>query len=192
MNLRAASAWLVWLGTVLPAPAAAADEALWSLLRGGGQVVLIRHALTDPGVGDPEGMRLDDCGTQRNLSEQGRRDAVALGEAFRGHGVPVDRLLSSPWCRCLETARLAFRREPVVEPALGNLFGRPERAPAQVAALRAMLARKPGRGTDVLLTHGSTIHALTGISPASAEMVVLTPQPDGGFRVAGRLALARR
>jgi phosphohistidine phosphatase SixA len=164
-----------------------ADEALWSLLQGGGQVVLLRHALTEPGVGDPPGFRLDDCASQRNLSEQGRRDARRLGEALRARGVPVARLLSSPWCRCLETARLAFGREAEVQPALGNLFGRPEREAQQVAELRR-LVRRAERGNLFMVTHGSTTYALTGVSPASGEMVVLTPQPDGGFRVAGRLA----
>ena len=66
---------------LLLCPAAAiASEALWSLLKGGGQVVLIRHAVTTPGSGDPPGMRLDDCSTQRNLTDEGRRDARRLGE----------------------------------------------------------------------------------------------------------------
>src|SRR4051794_13152888 len=89
--------WLV----VQAWPAAVfADEALWSLLKGGGQVILLRHALTEPGVGDPEGMDLAQCSTQRNLSDEGRGHARELGEAFRRHGVPVGRVLSSPWCRC--------------------------------------------------------------------------------------------
>src|SRR5215217_5950266 len=119
------------------APLARADEAMWALLQKGGHVVLLRHALTDPGVGDPPGFRLGACATQRNLSEQGRSDARRLGEELRERGVPVARLLSGPWCRCLDTARLAFGREAEVEPALANLFGRAERESAQVAALRA-------------------------------------------------------
>jgi len=94
---------------VLAAPSrAAADDTLWELLRGGGQVVLMRHAVTTPGVGDPSGFRLDDCATQRNLTDAGRDDARRVGAAFRTRGAPVGRVLSSPWCRCLETARLAF------------------------------------------------------------------------------------
>ncbi|HSV48092.1 MAG TPA: histidine phosphatase family protein [Ramlibacter sp.] len=164
-----------------------ADEALWSLLARGGQVVLIRHALTTPGVGDPLGMRLDDCATQRNLSDEGRQHARQLGEAFRVRGIVVGTLLSSPWCRCLETARLAFGREGMVAPALGNLFGRPERTERQLRELRPLVGQLPARGNTVMLTHGSTIHALTGISPGTAEMVVLTPQGEGRFAVAGRL-----
>jgi phosphohistidine phosphatase SixA len=97
------------LALVLPAPAAAAD-ALWDLLRGGRQVVVMRHAVTTPGVGDPPGFRLGDCPTQRNLTDAGRDDARRVGAAFRSRGIPVGRVLSSRWCRCLETAQLAFGR----------------------------------------------------------------------------------
>lgn len=184
MKRKTVVRWL--LVGVLGAPAAWADEALWSLLQGGGQVVLVRHALTDPGVGDPPNFRLDDCATQRNLSDEGRRDARRLGEALRGRQVPVAQVLSSPWCRCIETARLAFGATPQLHPALSNLFGRPEREAQQVAQLRGIVQR-PERGNLFLVTHGFTTHALTGVSPATGEMVILTPQP-GGFRVAGRLA----
>jgi phosphohistidine phosphatase SixA len=71
-------------------------------------VILLRHAITMPGVGDLAGMRLDDCSTQRNLTDEGRCHAGRVGGAFRACGVTVDRVLSSPWRRCQETARLAF------------------------------------------------------------------------------------
>lgn len=181
--------WLALLAALVCSPCALAGEALWSLLQGGGQVVLIRHALTTPGVGDPPGMTLDDCSTQRNLNEAGRKQARRLGEAWRTRGVVVGRLLSSPWCRCIETTRLAFGQTPEPLPALGNLFGRPERVAGQVAELKPLLGQVPAAGGNtVLVSHGSTIQALTGISPATAEMVVLTPQGGGSFTVAGRLS----
>jgi phosphohistidine phosphatase SixA len=168
-------------------PVVAADEALWELLRGGGQVVLIRHAVTTPGVGDPPGFRLDDCATQRNLTDAGREDARRLGAAFRARGIPVGRVLSSPWCRCLETARLAFGgAEPW--PALSNLFGNRAQEPEQVRVLREVVGRRPDTGNLVLVTHGSVVQPLTGIQPAPAELVVLTPEAAGRFRIAGRLA----
>lgn len=168
--------------------AAIANEALWALLKDGGQVVMIRHALTTPGVGDPDGMKLDDCRTQRNLNDEGRRHARQLGQVLRERGVPVTRVLSSPWCRCVETARLAFGEAPEIFAALGNLFGRPERAAGQVAELRPLVGQRPAAGNLVLVSHGSTISALTGISPDTSEMVVLTPQGGGRFTVAGRLS----
>jgi phosphohistidine phosphatase SixA len=176
--------WLLaGLAAALPAAALAApadDEAVWKLLQA------VRHALTTPGVGDPPGMRLDDCASQRNLSDEGRRDAQRLGAALRERGVPVERVLASPWCRCIETARLAFGRTPETNPALGNLFGRPELEARQVAQLKQLVAARPARGNLFLVTHGSTTYALTGVSPGTGEMVVLTPEGKG-FRVAGRL-----
>ena len=93
---------------LLAAPVAAADDSqeAWAALVNGGHVALIRHGNAPPGYGDPPGFQIDDCTTQRNLDEKGRAQARALGEAFRQHGVRADKILSSPWCRCLETARL--------------------------------------------------------------------------------------
>jgi broad specificity phosphatase PhoE len=178
---------LVSIVGALAAPAGAlASEPLWSLLKGGGQVVLIRHAITTPGAGDPPGMRLDDCRTQRNLTDEGRNDARRVGQAFRSRGIPVDRVLSSPWCRCLETARLAFR-EPEVWAPLSNLFGRSEHRDEQVREMRTTVGTPRKNGNLVLVSHGSTIVALTGVHPAPAEMVIVTPQGEGRFTVAGRL-----
>ena len=166
--------------------ARAAGEQLWPLLKAGGQVILMRHAITTPGVGDPPGMRLDDCSTQRNLTDDGRRHAREAGEAFRARGIAVDRVLASPWCRCMETARLAFGKAEAA-PALGNLYGRSENSAAQVREMRALLAERRGAGNVILVSHGSTIAALTGESLDTAEMLVVTPQGPGRFVSRGRL-----
>jgi broad specificity phosphatase PhoE len=173
----------VALIALLASAPALADERLWSLLKAGGQVVLIRHTVTTPGAGDPPGMRLDDCSTQRNLTDAGRVHARRIGEAFRSRGIPVERVLSSPWCRCLETARLAFGQAEVSE-ALSNLFGRPENRERQVKQIQALVATKPAKGNLVLVTHGSTIQALTGVSPGTGEMVLFS-----GGQVLGRISV---
>ena len=178
---------LLLLLAVRPA-ATADDEATWKLLAAGGQAVLIRHAITTPGVGDPPGMRLAECGTQRNLTDEGRAHARRVGEAFRTRKIPVDRVMSSPWCRCLETARLAFG-PPEVWTALGNLFDRPQHRVEQVAQMQTFIGGLRRSGNVVLVSHGSTISALTGINPDPAEMVVVTPQGGTRFTVAGRLAV---
>lgn len=108
-----------WLGACvlviagITAPAVAAEEATdaWAALAAGGHVALIRHGNAPPGHGgDPPGFRIEDCRTQRNLDERGREQARALGGLFRQRGVRVDRIVSSPWCRCPETARLLSSR----------------------------------------------------------------------------------
>ncbi len=186
LRLLAACAALLWaLGG--PALASAPEDAgPWSLLQEGGQVILLRHTVTTPGAGDPPGMRLGDCGTQRNLSEEGRRDARRIGEAFRARGIPVLRVLSSPWCRCLETARLAFG-EAEAWPPLGNLFGRREAEAEQVDAMQGLVGEPRRGGNLVLVSHGSTISALTRVAPAPGEMVIVRPHGGGRFAIAGRL-----
>jgi len=180
--------WLVLMTLVvtMPSLAAADDAATWELLRGGGQVVLMRHAITTPGVGDPAGFRLDDCATQRNLTDGGRADAKRVGAAFQTRAIPVSRVLSSPWCRCLETARLAFGRAEVWTP-LSNLFDNRAREAEQMRALREIAGRRPTGGNLLLITHGSVVLPLTGIQPAPAEMVVLMPEGPDRFKIAGRL-----
>ena len=184
--IRTALAGTILVLILLPG-GAMADETLWARLKSGGQVVLMRHAATTPGVGDPPGMRLDDCATQRNLTDEGRRHARQVGDAFRDRGVVVDRLLTSPWCRCVETAQLAFGMATEKSESLANLFGRPENRSRQVEALQELVSTWRGSGTLVLVSHGVTILALTGVSPEPAEMVIATPQPGGQFTLAGRL-----
>jgi broad specificity phosphatase PhoE len=182
---------LAFLVAVGLSGSALADEPLWKLLESGGHVVLIRHTVTTPGAGDPPGMRLDDCSTQRNLTDEGRRHARRIGEEWRARAIPVERVLSSPWCRCLETARLAFGKAQTSE-ALSNLFGRQENRERQVRQMRALAGEKRGPANLVLVSHGSTILALTGVSPATGEMVIVRPQGEGRFAVVGRLAVEER
>src|SRR5262245_34287698 len=168
---RASNLLILILAAALGARGAGeASEPLWALLKDGGHVILIRHAITTPGVGDPPGMRLEDCSTQRNLTDPGRSDARRLGEAYRARAIPIDRVLSSPWCRCLETARLAFGTVETWLP-LSNLYDRPENRAAQVSQMKAVAGERRAGGNLVLVSHGSTISALTGISPGTAEMV---------------------
>ncbi|HYD56114.1 MAG TPA: histidine phosphatase family protein [Burkholderiales bacterium] len=154
-------------------------------------MLFIRHATTTPGVGDPQGFRLDDCASQRNLSRDGQEEARRLGEALRRQKVPIGAVVSSPWCRCTETAQLAFGRVDEKWDALGNLFGRAPNADAQVKAMQPRIAGYRGKENLVLVSHGSTAYALAGLSPRQAEVLVLTPLGKDGFRVAGRLGPLR-
>ncbi|MGH7314488.1 MAG: histidine phosphatase family protein [Candidatus Rokuibacteriota bacterium] len=180
-------ALLVGLLYVLAGPSrAGASEALWDVLKAGGQVVLLRHTTTTPGAGDPPGFRVEDCPSQRNLSEQGREEARRIGAAFRARGIPVGQVLSSRFCRCLETGRLAFgRAEP--HPPLDNLIHDRSREPERAAAIRALAGERPPRGNVILVTHGINIAAAIGIHPAQGEMLVITPRGNGTFEVRGRI-----
>jgi broad specificity phosphatase PhoE len=187
MRIRLFLLLLAFIG--LHGNAAQSDEdALWQKLRGGGVTVLMRHAATDPGIGDPPGFRLSQCATQRNLSDAGRQDARRIGAAFRLHGINPGAVWSSRWCRCLDTARLAFgRAEP--EPGLDSMFNEDAAASAEkLRILRARLAARRETTPLVLVTHDVNIRALTGQSLAPGEMV-LTQLRDGKLDVIGRLAI---
>jgi broad specificity phosphatase PhoE len=167
--------------------ACAQDQAAaWALLQQPGHVVFMRHAEA-PGYADPPGYTLEDCATQRNLVDSGRQHARRTGEAFRRNGVAFQRLLTSPWCRCKETALLAMGREAEVFAPLSNLVGRQQHTAEQVASLKAYLASLDANTRVLFVTHGIVINALTGISPASGEMIILKPGPGGAPEVAGRL-----
>jgi phosphohistidine phosphatase SixA len=137
-----------------------------------GSVVLIRHALA-PGVGDPAAFVLNDCKTQRNLNDEGRAQAVRIGEFFRQQRVLVDAVWSSQWCRTRETADLAFPGVRVDKAAFNSFFGEPDSAPAQTREARALLDAWQGKGLLVVVTHQVNITAITGVVPASGEAVVL-------------------
>lgn len=167
-------------------PLMAADSDLWQRLHEGGYVLLIRHAATDPGIGDPPGFRLAVCSTQRNLSEQGRVDARAIGAALRNRGIPLGPVLSSRWCRCLDTARLAFGRVEEA-PMLDSMFKDSEAAGR--AKVREVLARAgafTGKTNLVLVTHDVNIRALVNEYVSQGEIVVARPGP-GRLEVVGKL-----
>ena len=172
--------------------AARADEAAaWAALRRGGVVALMRHG-DAPGVGDPEGWRLDDCTTQRNLSERGRDEARSVGARLRAERIAIARVLSSPWCRCVDTATLVGVGPVQVEPAFANAFVLSGRRDALREGGQAVIGRWRGPGVLLVVTHGENIRALTGRSPATAEIVVVAPRADGTLREIGSLAAQTR
>jgi phosphohistidine phosphatase SixA len=164
-----------------------ADEAALNALRAGGHAILMRHA-DAPGGGDPPGFVLGDCTTQRNLSDEGRAQARRIGEMLKAEGVRIDRLLSSRWCRTLETAQLLG--VGAVEPfaPLDSFFSQAAAGPGQTEAVGAHL-QGIGAQTFLLVTHQVNITALTGIFPASGEMIVVKPDPGnpGKPAVVGRI-----
>lgn len=169
---------------------AAADAGSEALLRQGGVVIAFRHALA-PGTFDPPGFRLGDCGTQRNLSDEGRGQARRAGAWFRARGLQPARVRSSPWCRCIDSATLAFA-PPEVWPALGSPHGMPETTGERhLQALRQALAdaaAQPGR-FEAWFTHMFVLSDLAGVNVASAEGLVLAPGSGGMARVLARWEL---
>lgn len=182
---------LVVAGLILAAGStgvrAAEDAGLWALLRDGGHVALLRHALA-PGTGDPADFAIGDCGTQRNLSDEGRAQARRIGERLRANGITAARVFTSQWCRCRDTAaELGFGAARDL-PALNSFFRRTERRAPQTRALKDWLAGQDLSLPVVLVTHQVNISALAGTYAASGELVIVRPDADGEVEVVGRIA----
>ena len=154
----------------------------WALLREGGCVLLMRHAQTEPGVGDPPNFRVGDCSTQRNLSEVGREQARRVAAAFAREAIRIDDVRSSAWCRCVDTAELAFGKHTVWNP-INSFFGRGGAGDAQSReALQALKGFK-GPGNIALVTHQVNISALTGSFTSMGEMLLSRPDPANPQRL---------
>ncbi|VWX62737.1 Histidine phosphatase family protein [Burkholderiales bacterium 8X] len=160
----------------LPSFATAQEGAnpLQARIGAGGCVVLWRHAQTDPGVGDPPDFKLAQCSTQRNLSASGRAQARVAGEWFKARGLAPTAVLSSAWCRCKDTADLAFGRHEVWSP-LNSTFGPADRAnEAQgIKAMRQRLAGIQAGRFEVWVTHQVNITGLTGEVPSMGEGLIV-------------------
>lgn len=181
--------WWCALAAALMCSSATAmtQSQLLDALRGGGHVLLLRHAQTDPGVGDPANFKLGDCTTQRNLSAEGRTQSKRIAEALTSHTVRFSRVLTSQWCRCRDTSS-AFAGNVEDFAALNSFFDDRATEPRQTREVRARLQRMPATETWLLVTHQVNIGALTGVSPAMGEGVVVKVAA-GQWRVLGNLRL---
>ncbi|MCZ8221126.1 MAG: histidine phosphatase family protein [Acidovorax sp.] len=169
---------------------AAQDANAETLLRKGGVVAAFRHSLA-PGTFDPPGFRLGDCSTQRNLSEEGRAQARSVGAWFQQRNLQPSKVLSSPWCRCVDSATLAFV-PPEVWAALGSPRGSPETtSAAHLHELRAALAVASSRPNrfEVWFTHMFVLSDLANANTSSGEALILRANPSGKAEVLARLAI---
>jgi broad specificity phosphatase PhoE len=164
-----------------------AEGDAWHSLRQPGHAAFMRHSDAPGGAGDPAGFRLDDCATQRNLSDEGRAQAHRTALALARNNLAFDQVLTSPWCRCRETALLVTGKQAQDFAALSNLVGREEHRTAQITALKARLGELDPSSRVLFVTHGILIAALLGIHPAQGEMVIVRIGPGGEPVLAGRL-----
>ena len=179
------------MAALLLPPGPTAADTRFARLAQPGIVAIVRHAHA-PGTGDSTKLRLDDCTTQRNLDERGREQARAIGAAIRATGVTVDRVLTSQWCRCRDTARL-LDLGPVDDfPALNSFFRNPDRADRQTAELRQFLFALPPGESVVLVTHYVNIRALTGRGASSGEVFLLEIGRDDTISVIDEILISQR
>ena len=179
---------------ILATEAVPSGEALVKVLRNGGYSIYFRHAETDWSQTDRVEKAGDwnscDPARIRQLSEEGRNNARAVGEAIRTLGIPVGRILASPYCRTVDTATLmnlgpVETTTDVMNLRVASYFG--GRA-AIAARARKLLATPPAVGTNtVIVAHGNVAREATPVYPAEAEGVVFEPDEKGGFAFVGRL-----
>ena len=150
--------------------------------------LLMRHALA-PGTGDPVGYSLNDCNTQRNLDTQGRQQAVRTGQWLQRQGIQKAMVLTSPWCRCKDTANLLGYGSPEVEPAIGSFFEASQQAADYTQRLQKRLAQLGSTKGDkalILVTHHVNILDYMGSTVGSGDMVLVQ------FDAHGKLISAKR
>ena len=141
-------------------------------LEEGGKLIFIRHAYA-PGSGDPDNFNLNDCSTQRNLSKEGQRQAEYIGEFFRNNKVKIDKVLSSEWCRCKETAKIAFKNfstNSFLNSFYSSKFAKNK--DKQVKALKEYIKKFKSDKNLVLVTHYVLISEILNYGPSSGEIVV--------------------
>jgi phosphohistidine phosphatase SixA len=175
--------------TLSPAPAQAKDLAIWDQLQGTnpkGYVLLMRHALA-PGIGDPENFNVNDCSTQRNLNEEGRKDAREIGSWLKRRDVKIFRVESSRWCRDKETAELLDVGKVRPNKNFDSLFRDPDPAnnPQTAAIKKRIFNHRNTRGLLVLVGHSVNIQTLTGTSLESGEGVLVRATSQGELKISG-------
>ena len=164
------------------------NPALFEQLREGGYVLYLRHASTDFSQNDSRMTSYEDCKTQRNLTDHGREEARMLGEHIKRLEIPIGEVLASPFCRTMETARLAFGKATATNQVRG---GPASNDAGRYDALRKLLSSKVPKGENrVISSHGNPFYALAGAPYlAEGEMAVVRPQGDGRFSVIARIRL---
>ena len=150
------------------------NENLINQLEEGGKLIFIRHAYA-PGSGDPNNFNLNDCSTQRNLSEEGKRQAKSIGKFFIKNEIEIDKVLSSEWCRCKETAKIAFK-DYTTKSFLNSFYSSKfaKNKDKQVKALREYIKNYKNTNNEnlVLVTHYVLISEILNYGSSSGEIVV--------------------
>ena len=154
-------------------------------LEDGGKLIFIRHAYA-PGNGDPNNFNLDDCSTQRNLSKEGRKQAQLIGVFFKENKIQIDKVLSSEWCRCKETAEIAFKDFYTIS-FLNSFYSSKfaKNKTRQVKEFNKYIKKFKSKNNLILVTHYVFISEILNYSPSSGEIVV----SDKNFNIIGSIEI---
>ena len=160
------------------------NKKLINQLEDGGKLIFIRHAYA-PGSGDPDNFNLNDCSTQRNLSKEGRKQAKYIGEFFKNKKIKVDKVLSSEWCRCKETAVIAFsnyKTESFLNSFFSNKFRKNK--DLQIKNLKSYIDKWDKKKNLILVTHYVVILEILDYASSSGEIII----SDTNFKLIGSIS----
>ncbi len=161
------------------------NSALIKAMQDGGHILMMRHA-NAPGFGDPDNFQIGDCSTQRNLDEQGRQQAVKIGDKLRSNNIETDAVYSSQWCRCLDTARLLDMGTVTEMPPLNSFYQMPQNREPNLHALKQFIAeQKTDSKLIIMVTHHVTIAAISGQNVASGNAVLLKLNESAPYEFVG-------
>jgi len=168
------------------ADAETSNQRLVDAVRSGTAFAIMRHALA-PGTGDPSNFDVNDCTTQRNLSDSGREQSRRIGARLKGLGLETAAVFTSQWCRCRETAELLGLGGVTELPALNSFFQSMDQRTPQTNELKRWLSERGNPGPLMLVTHQVNISALTGSVKSAGESVVARLQDKGTVEVHGSI-----
>ena len=175
---------LIFISLITPIKADL-EKKLLNQLEDGGKLIFIRHAYA-PGNGDPNNFNLNDCSTQRNLNKEGREQAKYIGEFFKKNNIEIDKVLSSEWCRCKETAKIAFKNFSTNN-FLNSFYSSKyaKNKDKQIKALNDYIGKFESDKNLILITHYVLISEILNYAPSSGEIVV----SDKNFNMIGSIEI---
>tara|TARA_Y100000389_G_scaffold81487_1_gene78058 strand:- start:966 stop:1523 length:558 start_codon:yes stop_codon:yes gene_type:complete len=161
------------------------NKKLVNQLEDGEKLIFIRHAYA-PGSGDPKNFNLNDCSTQRNLNKNGKKQAKDIGEFFRKNKIKIDKVLTSEWCRCKDTAEIAFKDFSTIS-FLNSFYSSRyiKNKDKQIEELNDYIKRFRSNKNLIFVTHYVLISEVLNYSPSSGEIVV----SDKNFNILGTIEI---
>ena len=151
---------------------AESNQSLINELKKGGKLIFIRHAYA-PGGGDPDNFDINDCNTQRNLNNSGRKQAKNIGNFFKDNNIKIENIYSSEWCRCKETALIAFNKfenKNFLNSFFSSKFAKNK--DSQIEKLKEFINNWDGKNNVIFVTHYVVISEILNYAPSSGEIVI--------------------
>ena len=177
---------LLLAGTSL---ASAADD-VWALLKKPGHIILLRHSNAPGNTPESNDVNFKDCSIQRNLDAEGKPQAARIGDEFRKRQIATLRLISSQYCRALDTARLTKLGPVTQNPVLNQVFlANPGQMSEAATKGRELMKKIPAKQLTMLVTHVSNIQAMSGAKLDSGEMAVVHFDKSGEVVVDGKITI---